>query len=107
LRFCSCLSREARHASPFRRFKTLAAQAAAASEQDRIEDAIALYTRALALRPSGRRAGGRLGTLQMTSRYAQAAQDFEKVISLNPGNGTAHAMLGCWPIQNSAEMKQL
>jgi len=76
-------------------FKTLAAQAAAASEQDRIEDAIALYTRALALRPKWAEGWWSLGTLQYDqSRYAQAAQDFEKVISLNPGNGTAHAMLG-------------
>jgi tetratricopeptide (TPR) repeat protein len=76
-------------------FKTLAAQAAAASEQDRVEDAIALYTRALALRPKWAEGWWSLGTLEYDQdHYAKAAQDFDKVIALDVANGTAHAMLG-------------
>jgi tetratricopeptide (TPR) repeat protein len=92
-------------------FKALAAQAAAASEQDRIEDAIALYTRALALRPKWAEGWLSLGTLQYDQdRYAQAAQDFEKVIALDAANGAAHAMLGLCQFelgQDKAALKNL
>ena len=92
-------------------FKTLASQAAAASEQDRIEDAIALYTRALVLRPQWAEGWWSLGTLRYDqSRYAPAAQDFEKVTSLSPRNGTAHAMLGLCQFelgQDEAALKSL
>jgi len=92
-------------------FKTLAAQAAAASEQDRIEDAIALYTRALTLRPKWAEGWWSLGTLEYDhDHYAKAAQDFEKVIALDVANGTAHAMLGLCQFElgrDEAAMKNL
>jgi tetratricopeptide (TPR) repeat protein len=92
-------------------FKTLAAQAAAASEQDRVEDAIALYTRALALRPKWAEGWWSLGTLEYDQdHYAKAAQDFEKVIALDVANGTAHAMLGLCQFelgQDKAALKNL
>src|SRR6202043_994155 len=92
-------------------FKTLAAQAAAASEQDRVEDAIALYTRALALRPKWAEGWWSLGTLEYDhDHYAKAEQDFKKVIALDAANGTAHAMLGLCQFelgQDKAALKNL
>jgi len=86
---------QTRKSTPTDDFKTLSAQAAAASEQDRIEDAIALYTRALVLRPKWVEGWWSLGTLEYDQdHYAKAARNFEKVIALDSANGTAHAMLG-------------
>ncbi len=86
---------QTRKSTPTDDFKTLSAQAAAASEEDRIEDAIALYTRALVLRPKWVEGWWSLGTLEYDQdHYAKAARNFEKVIALDSANGTAHAMLG-------------
>jgi len=86
---------QTRKSTPTDDFKTLSAQAAAASEEDRIEDAIALYTRALVLRPKWVGGWWSLGTLEYDQdHYAKAARNFEKVIALDSANGTAHAMLG-------------
>jgi tetratricopeptide (TPR) repeat protein len=92
-------------------FKALAAQAAAASEQDRIEDAIILYTKALVLRPKWAEGWWSLGTLEYDhDQYARAALDFEKVIALDAANGTARAMLGLCQFelgQDEAALKNL
>lgn len=76
-------------------FAQLAAKAKTASEENRLDDATALYRRALALRPRWKEGWWSLGTIEYDQdHYAKAAQDFERLIALDPANGTAHAMLG-------------
>jgi len=76
-------------------FATLSKQAAEARDANRLDEAVALYTRALALRPRWTEGWWSLGTLEYDQdHYAKAAQDFEKLIALDSANGTAHAMLG-------------
>jgi tetratricopeptide (TPR) repeat protein len=76
-------------------FQSLSTQAAQARDADRLQDAIRLYQRALALRPRWQEGWWSLGTIEYDlDHYASAARDFQKVIALNPKNGTAHAMFG-------------
>jgi tetratricopeptide (TPR) repeat protein len=76
-------------------FATLSKQAAEARDADRFEEAVALYTRALALRPRWTEGWWSLGTLEYDQdHYAKAAQAFGRLIALDPANGTAHVMLG-------------
>jgi tetratricopeptide (TPR) repeat protein len=76
-------------------FAVLSKKAAEARDADRLDEAVKLYTRALALRPAWEEGWWSLGTLEYDQdRYAKAALDFAKVIALNSANGTAHAMLG-------------
>ena len=76
-------------------FAPLSKRAAEARDADRLEEAVALYTRALALEPKWEEGWWSLGTLEYDQdHYAKAALAFEKVIALNPAHGTAHAMLG-------------
>ncbi len=76
-------------------FDTLSKRAAEARDADRLAEAVALYTRALALRPKWVEGWWSLGTLEYDQdHYAKAALDFEKVVVLDSKNGTAHAMLG-------------
>ncbi len=76
-------------------FATLSKQAAEARDANRLDEAVALYTRALALRPRWSEGWWSLGTLEYDQdHYAKAARDFEKLIALDSANGTAHAMLG-------------
>src|SRR5260221_12364893 len=76
-------------------FATLSKRAAEARDADRLTEAVALYARALALRPKWVEGWWSLGTLDYDQdHYAKAALDFEKVITLDAKNGTAHAMLG-------------
>src|SRR6266446_508478 len=76
-------------------FAALSKEAAEARHADRLEEAVALYKRALALRPRWNDGWWSLGTIEYDQdHYARAAQDFEKLIALDPANGTAHAMLG-------------
>ena len=76
-------------------FAELSKRAAEARDTDHLEEAVALYTRALALRPRWVEGWWSLGTLEYDQdHYAKAALDFEKMIALDSANGTAHAMLG-------------
>src|SRR5207237_9032409 len=76
-------------------FATLSQRAAEASQQNRLDDARALYRKALALRPGWKEGWWSLGTIEYDlDNYAKAARDFEKLIALDAANGTAHAMLG-------------
>lgn len=76
-------------------FATLSQRAAAARDADRLEEAAALYAKALALRPKWTEGWWSLGTIEYDQdHYAKAALAFEKLIALDPANGTAHAMLG-------------
>jgi tetratricopeptide (TPR) repeat protein len=81
--------------SPSSSFATLSQRAAEARDANRLEEAATLYTKALALRPKWTEGWWSLGTIEYDQdRYAKAALAFEKVIVLDPANGTAHAMLG-------------
>ena len=76
-------------------FQALAEEAAKARDADRLDEAVQLYGRALALNPKWAEGWWSLGTLHYDSnRYAEAELAFEKVVALDPKQGTARAMLG-------------
>lgn len=76
-------------------FASLSQRAAEARDASRLDEAAALYAKALALRPRWTEGWWSLGTIEYDrDHYAKAAQNFEKLIVLDPANGTAHAMLG-------------
>jgi len=92
-------------------FKQLSAQAAKASEENRLDDAALLYRKALTLQPRWAEGWWALGTLQYDkNQYASAARAFERLVALRPTNGSAHAMLGLCQIelkQDPAALKNL
>ncbi|MHB1674184.1 MAG: tetratricopeptide repeat protein [Acidobacteriaceae bacterium] len=78
-------------------FAALSAQADAARAADHLNQAAALYRKALVLRPAWSEGWWSLGTVQYDQgKYAGAARAFQKLIVLKPksGNGTALVMLG-------------
>jgi len=76
-------------------FKTLAEQAEQASQQDHLDESIALYRKALGLRPGWADGWWSLGTIRYDrSEYKEAAIAFQKVIALQPGKGSPRVMLG-------------
>ena len=76
-------------------FQELAKQADAARDANRLDEATKLYHRALVLNPKWAEGWWSLGTLQYDNdRYAEAELAFEKVVALDPKQGTARAMLG-------------
>src|SRR6266566_2029711 len=76
-------------------FSQLAEKAKTASEETRLDEAKGFYRKALTIRPKWTEGWWSLGTIEYDQdHYASAAQDFEKLIALDPANGTAHAMLG-------------
>lgn len=76
-------------------FATLSQRAAEARDANRLEEAATLYTRALALGPNWTEGWWSLGTIEYDQdHYKKAALAFQRVIALDPANGTAHAMLG-------------
>jgi tetratricopeptide (TPR) repeat protein len=76
-------------------FATLSKRAAEARDADRLQEAVGLYTKALALHPRWAEGWWSLGTLQYDQdHFAKAALDFQKLLALQPENGGAHAMLG-------------
>lgn len=97
--FCSllvpCGAAFAQSRSPSSSFATLSQRAAEARDANRLEEAATLYTKALALRPKWAEGWWSLGTIAYDQdHYAKAALAFQKLIALDPANGTAHAMLG-------------
>lgn len=82
-------------APPAGKFDDLVARAQEASAENRLEEAAAFYNRALALRPKWEEGWWSLGTIAYDQdQYQKGATAFSKVLSLNPRNGSAHAMLG-------------
>jgi tetratricopeptide (TPR) repeat protein len=76
-------------------FNQLTERAKKASQENRLEEATRVYAMALSMRPKWSEGWWSLGTLEYDQdHYAKAAQDFEKLLALQPENGTAHAMLG-------------
>jgi len=80
---------------PSAAFTALATRADAARDSDRLDEAVTLYKKALALRPSWAEGWWSLATIQYDrNAYADAAHAFQRVTALAPKNGTAYAMLG-------------
>ena len=76
-------------------FDDLSARATAAREADRIDEALALYRRALAVRPQWDEGWWYLGTLLYErDSYADAARAFREAARLQPKAGMIWAMLG-------------
>lgn len=89
-----CISANARNQSPSS-FNKLVESAKKASDENHLEEAMTLYQKALALRPRWTDGWWSLGTIQYDlDHYADAARSFQRLILVDPRNGTAHAMLG-------------
>jgi tetratricopeptide (TPR) repeat protein len=81
--------------SPAPEFKTLAARAASARDAGHLDEAAALYRKALGANPRWAEGWWTLGAIDYDAdRYPQAAAEFQKVLALDPQHGTARAMLG-------------
>lgn len=76
-------------------FSELSAKADAARNADKLDEAAALYRRALALKPNWAEGWWSLGTLEYDrNSYQAAAHAFRKLVALEPKSGTARVMLG-------------
>jgi len=76
-------------------FAALSARANAARDAEHLDDAVRLYRRALALRPSWKDGWWSLGTIYYDQdSYTQAAHAFRNLLKADPKNGTGYAMLG-------------
>jgi|HubBroStandDraft_6_1064221.scaffolds.fasta_scaffold03543_5 tetratricopeptide (TPR) repeat protein len=76
-------------------FAELSTRANAARDANQLQQAAALYGKALALRPEWLEGWWSLGTIEYDQDdYADAARVFEKVKALDPKAGTARLMLG-------------
>ena len=76
-------------------FATISSKADAARDANRLDQAVVLYRKALALRPKWAEGWWSLGTIQYDrNAYADAARAFMAVVRLKPTDGTAHALLG-------------
>jgi tetratricopeptide (TPR) repeat protein len=76
-------------------FAQYASQAEAARTADRLSDAIPLYRKALALKPSWTEGWFALGTIEYDrNNYQDAALAFQRAVALNAKAGTARIMLG-------------
>jgi tetratricopeptide (TPR) repeat protein len=98
--FCALLtavagqSHSPAHSNP-PKFVLLSSEADAARDANRLDEAASLYRRALALRPSWAEGWWSLGTLEYDQdHYSKAAAALKKVVTFQPENGTAYAMLG-------------
>ena len=81
--------------APANEFHDISTKAIAARDAQQLETAIPLFRKALALNPAWTEGWWSLGTLDYdSSRYAEGAFAFQKVVHLNPKQGTARAMLG-------------
>lgn len=81
-------------------FEQVAAEADAAREGDRVEEAIALYRRGVALRPKWAEGWWYLATLFYDrNNYAEGARAFRETTRLQPKAGAAWAMLALCEFQ--------
>ena len=76
-------------------FAALSAKADAARDSDRLDEAAALYRKALAIKPTWAEGWWSLGTIEYDrNAYPEASHAFGKLIALQPKSGTARVMLG-------------
>ena len=88
-------SRQTAGAQTSAEFQSLSKQAQAALDADKLQEAVPLFRRALKLNPRWAEGWWSLGTAYYDQdSYAEAELAFQRVIALEPKNGTAHAMLG-------------
>lgn len=89
-------------------FATLSAQADRARDANRLDDAVLLYRRALALQPNWREGWWSLGTVEYDrSAYRDAGKAFARVIALDPNAGTAKVMLGLCEFEQGQDLSAL
>jgi len=92
---CEAPQTEAQAHATAPNFATLSAKAQAARDADRLDEAVNLYRKALALKPSWAEGWWSLGTIEYDrSQYAEAAKAFSKLVALQPKSGSARVMLG-------------
>lgn len=83
------------HGASSSSFAAISVKADAARDAERLDDAVVLYKKALALRPGWAEGWWSLGTIQYDrNAYAEATRAFQRVTVLSPKNGTAYLMLG-------------
>jgi tetratricopeptide (TPR) repeat protein len=76
-------------------FESVAKKAAEARDADRLDEAVALYKKALVLRPKWAEGWWSLGMLEYDrNNYTSAARAFRQLLPLAPKDGTAYTMLG-------------
>jgi tetratricopeptide (TPR) repeat protein len=76
-------------------FESLAAKASAARDAEHLDEAATLYRKALRINPRWAEGWWWLGAIDYgADRYAEAALEFQKVVALDPGHGTARVLLG-------------
>jgi tetratricopeptide (TPR) repeat protein len=76
-------------------FDSLSKRADKARDSDRLDEAVSLYKKALALHPKWAEGWWSLGTIEYDrNNYSAAARAFRQLLPLAPKDGTAHAMLG-------------
>jgi tetratricopeptide (TPR) repeat protein len=76
-------------------FTAIAAKATGARDAERLDEAVPLFRKALALNPKWAEGWWSLGTIYYDSdRYAEGAIAFEHLTALQPEDGTTHLMLG-------------
>src|SRR5215213_5306784 len=90
----------AEQAAPQKSFEQISSEADAAREGDRVEEAIALYRRGVALRPRWAEGWWYLATLYYDqNNYAEGARAFRETAKLQPKAGAAWAMLALCEFQ--------
>jgi tetratricopeptide (TPR) repeat protein len=76
-------------------FRSIAAKAIAARDAERLDDALPLFLKGVALNPDWTEGWWSLGTIYYDNdRYADGSKAFAHVASLQPEDGTTHLMLG-------------
>jgi tetratricopeptide (TPR) repeat protein len=87
-------------AAPQKSFDQIAAEASAAREADRVDEAVSLYRRGVGLQPQWAEGWWYLATLYYDqNNYAEAARAFRETTKLQPGVGAPWAMLGLCEFQ--------
>jgi len=83
------------NAQPSAQFQSLSKRAMEALDADKLQEAIPLLRKALALNPRWVEGWWSLGTTYYDQgRYAEAELAFQRVVAIDPRHGTAHAFLG-------------
>lgn len=106
----ACIA-SAQSAPPNPSFDSLSKRAAEARDSDRLDEAVSLYKKALALHPKWAEGWWSLATIEYDrNNYAAAARAFRQFLPLSPKDGTAHAMLGLCEFelhQDTAALKHI
>jgi tetratricopeptide (TPR) repeat protein len=89
-------------------FTALSTRADAAREAGRLDEAVSLYRKALAIRPAWKEGWWGLGTILYEQDSPDAAaRAFRRLVSVDPKNGTAHLMLALCEYQLDADASAL